>query len=114
MKTLGLFLFLAFIGQSNCDLCPLPPTNWSVFCGDNSTNPGEYYLFNIVFEMPITYFMDRSIQYCIMNGNGPYRSPLTNVIDPTSRLCLYRYDPVRLRQKSESIQLTFFDQTFQQ
>lgn len=118
MKVLGLLTLFALVALNDCNLvkCPSPPTSWSVFCTPNATNPGEDYLFTVVLEMPVTYFMDRSIQYCLMNGNGaaPTNSPLATRVANSggaNRLCLWRYDPLRLRQKSESVKLTFFDQS---
>ena len=119
MKVLVLLSLLGLIALSECNLvkCPNPPVDWSVFCNSNSTNPGEGYLFTVVLEMPVTFFMDRSIQYCLMVGNQatPSNSPLaTRVANAvgSNRICLWRYDALRLREKSESVKLTFFDELF--
>ncbi|KAI6658032.1 hypothetical protein LOD99_15746 [Oopsacas minuta] len=117
MKALGLLTLFALVALYDCNVvrCPNPPDNWSVFCSNNASKPYEGYLYTIVFEMPVTFFMDRSVQYCVMVGNGAVTSPvatLTLSSPVANRVCLYRYEAVRLRQKSESIKLTFFDENF--
>ena len=107
---LGLMTLLALATIANCQTvrCPNPPADWSVFCqGPLVAAPPDGYIFTIILEMPVTFFMDRSIQYCVMVGNGAVPSPLRNAA--AGRLCLNRYDPVRIRQLSESIRLQFYE-----
>ena len=48
-----------------------------------------------------------------MNGNGATatNSPLAARVIGSNRICLWRYDPIRLREKSESVKLTFYDES---